>query len=96
MLPSARYEDATVILDSRVAEIFGSGIGEGWESFYGSFPDSRGLIEFTSPVFSEDGQSALVYESHSCGGLCGTGWLILLHREEGRWRVGSRHMLWIS
>lgn len=94
MLPSSRIPSATVVLQSEIDAIFS---GDGWwEEFYRVFPGSRGLVQFTAPVFSADGKRALVYVSHSCGGLCGTGWLVLLSRDAGGWQIADRRMLWIS
>jgi hypothetical protein len=59
----------------------------------------RGRARATpSSVFQairEDGK-ALVYASYSCGGLCGEGWLFLLARTEGVWRVVHWTSLWMS
>jgi len=95
MLPSSRYDGAEVVLNDRTADIFSAGV-EGWDDFYQRYPESRGLLEVTSPAFSPDREHALVYMSHSCGGLCGTGWLVHLKRSASGWRIESRRMLWIS
>jgi hypothetical protein len=95
MLPSSRIPNTTVVLQSEIDAIF-SGHGW-WEEFYKVFPSSRGYVQFTAPAFSADGKRALVYVSHICGGLCGTGWLVLLSGDEaGGWRIAGRRMLWIS
>jgi hypothetical protein len=94
MLPTDNFENAQVVLSSEIDAIFS---GEGWwEDFYKTFPGSRGYVQFTAPAFSPDHQHALIYVSHSCGGLCGTGWLVYLARGESGWRIESRQMLWIS
>jgi hypothetical protein len=56
---------------------------------------ARGYAQFSLPGYTEDGK-ALVYASYSCGGLCGEGWLFLLSRTEGVWRVVHSTSLWIS
>jgi hypothetical protein len=56
---------------------------------------ARGYAQFSLPGYTEDGK-ALVYASYSCGGLCGEGWLFLLARTEGVWRVVHSTSLWIS
>jgi hypothetical protein len=95
MLPTSRFDDAQMVSASQIDAIFSS---DGWwEEFYRTFPGSRGFVAFTDPVFSADRTHALVYVSHSCGGLCGTGWLVyLLRATDGHWRIASRRMLWIS
>jgi hypothetical protein len=94
MLPSARFENGRVVLASEIEAIF-SGNGW-WEDFYKVFPGSRGYVQFTNPVFSSDRKHALISVSHSCGGLCGTGWLVFLSHEGATWEISSRQMLWIS
>jgi hypothetical protein len=71
--------------------------GKGWwPDFYRLYPGSAGIVRFSEPVFSADGSRALVYVAHSCGGLCGTGWLVLLRRDGTSWRIEVQKMLWIS
>jgi hypothetical protein len=97
MLPTAKFENAEVVLQSQITAFFAGDIMDGWDTFYRTFPGSRGYVEFTAPVFSSDHQQALVYVSHSCGGLCGTGWLVNLTRQaDGHWRIAAQPMLWIS
>ena len=94
VLPPGRYAHARLIWSDEFAAIFS---GKGWwEDFYATFPDSRGYVEFTLPVFSPDRTQALLYVSHSCGGLCGTGWLVYLTKAAGRWSIADKTMLWIS
>jgi len=95
MLPTARLDDALVVSETQISAAFS---GEGfWDDFYRAFPGSRGYLEFTAPAFSANRREALIYFSHSCGGLCGTGWLVHLSRDAGgAWKIESRQMLWIS
>ncbi len=69
---------------------------KGWPEFYRRFPKSRGFIELSRPAFTDDRQKALLYVSYSCGGLCGTGWLVYLARSGASWRISRKEMLWIS
>jgi len=56
-----------------------------------------GVITVSRAGLSADGRQALLTVTNSCGGLCGTGWVVVLQREaEGRWRVRRAEMLWIS
>ena len=68
----------------------------GWEKFYEKHPKSAGLWRFSRPGYNSAGDEALMYVSHSCGWLCGTGHLYLLSKENGEWTVKNRLMLWIS
>jgi hypothetical protein len=89
-----KLENAKMVSPSVVRRIFA---GKGWwDEFYGRYPGSRGLVRFSSPAFTQDSSKALVYVSHSCGGLCGTGWLVLLNRSQGTWRIESQSMIWVS
>lgn len=93
-LPPLNVPSARLVPLSTITDIFAD---KGWwTEFYRRFPHSRGYLEFTKPTFSADGLDALVYVSHSCGGLCGTGWLVYLSRTNGAWRIVDKHMLWIS
>ena len=56
---------------------------------------ARGYARFSLPGYTEDGK-ALVYAGYSCGGLCGAGWLFLLTRTEGVWRVVHLTSVWMS
>ncbi|HKD17251.1 MAG TPA: hypothetical protein VKG23_05220 [Thermoanaerobaculia bacterium] len=95
MLPTASFENARVVSESQIEASFEG--ADWWQGFYRTFPESRGFLQFTAPAFSSDGQSALIYVSHFCGGLCGTGWLVYLTRsDDGHWRIASKQMLWIS
>lgn len=97
MLPTGSFENAEVVLQSQFTALFAGDISDGWDMFYKAFPGSRGFVEFTAPVFSPDRKHALIYVSHSCGGLCGTGWLVYLSRDaSGHWQIASQQMLWIS
>jgi hypothetical protein len=67
-----------------------------WEGFYKKYPKSSGFWNFSPVGYDSNGGEALVYVGHHCGGLCGTGHLVLLAKENGHWIVKNRIMLWIS
>jgi hypothetical protein len=78
-------------------EIFAGGPGEGWRVFYERFPRQRRYIGLSPVVFSDGGQSALLYFEMHCGGLCGEGDAVWLTRsKEGRWSVRKVLMFWVS
>jgi hypothetical protein len=68
----------------------------GWEEFYKKYPKSSGYWNFSPVGYDSKEGEALIYVGHYCGGLCGTGHLVLLAKENGRWAVKNRVMLWIS
>ena len=93
-LPALQTKNARIASSQTIEKIFA---GKGWwQEFYHRYPDSKGFLQVSKPVFSDDRQTALIYVTHSCGGLCGTGWVMLLSREGGTWRIADKQMLWIS
>jgi hypothetical protein len=68
----------------------------GWQHFYKKYPKSSGIWTLSAVGYNAAGTEALVYVGHSCGSLCGTGHLILAAKENDRWVVKNRLMLWIS
>jgi len=68
----------------------------GWGNFYKKYPKSSGYWSLSPVGYNAQGTEALVYVGHHCGGLCGTGHLVLLAKENERWVVKNRVMLWIS
>jgi hypothetical protein len=80
---------------AQVLSIFADG-GGWWTEFYRRYPGARGFIRFSKLAFTPAHDQAVVYVSHSCGGLCGTGWLVWLRRSSTRWAIAAQSMLWIS
>ena len=54
------------------------------------------LWSFTTPVFSEDRQHAIIYIEYYCGGLCGQGYYMLLKKSDVKWTPIGIHLLWVS
>jgi hypothetical protein len=50
----------------------------------------------TSPAYSPDGNSALVYFWTGRGELAASGYMYLLERASGTWKVVRTFMPWIS
>jgi hypothetical protein len=68
-----------------------------WRTFYRRFPRAVGLVTFSRVGFNAARTQAVVSETRGCGGLCGTGNIVLLDRDpSGRWRVARSAMLWVS
>jgi len=95
----SRQIDPTIsyrlISRSELEAIFKKG-PRGWNEFYKRYPKASGYWDFSPVGYDSKGNEALVYLGHHCGGLCGTGHLVLLQKENGRWIVKNRVMLWIS
>lgn len=69
---------------------------KGWDNFYKKYPKAAGFWTFSRPGYNAAEDEAVLYVSHSCGGLCGTGHLYFLAKKNGAWSVTNRTMLWIS
>ena len=54
-----------------------------------------GLVRFSRVGFDRAGQAAIVFVTHVCGGLCGTGHYIVLEKN-AVWRITAVHMVFIS
>lgn len=68
----------------------------GWAGLHDRHPDSAGFIAASRAVISSDGQHALVYVGHFADDLAGRGFLHLLVREGGTWRVQKSVGIWLS
>jgi hypothetical protein len=78
---NVKYELVTVV-DSGIARILERSPG--------------GLVRFSRVGFDRAGRAAIVFVSHVCGGLCGTGHYIVLAKNAGVWRITAVHMAFIS
>lgn len=68
-----------------------------WRAFYRRFPGAAGLVTLSRVGFNAARTQAVVGVSRGCGGLCGTGTVVLLERDpDGHWRVVRNALLWIS
>jgi hypothetical protein len=66
-------------------------IGEGPDIF------AWGFYEFAITSLDESLQKAQVYRAASCGGLCGSGYLLTLERTpDGEWVMTNAEHLWQS
>jgi hypothetical protein len=70
--------------------------GAEWTEFQASYPEARGLVNFSRVGFSASGNEALALMGVVCGDLCGSGGLYLLVKEEGSWKVQEALMEWMS
>lgn len=67
-----------------------------WDLLRAQFPEVAGILEFAVPAYSPDGNSALVYFWTGCGDLCASGYLYLLEKANGGWKVVRTFSPWIS
>jgi hypothetical protein len=71
----------------------------GWSAFNAAHPDSRGFIHLSAVGFDKSRTRAIVYVSHFCGGLCGSGMYRFVERQDGTWKERhptARACSWIS
>jgi len=60
-------------------------------------PAYPGIIFVSRAGLSADRRQALLTVSNICGGLCGAGFVVVLHRDgDGRWRITRAEELWVS
>lgn len=72
------------------------GLDAAWRRFYKMFPGSAGLLQFSSVGYSTDHKQAVFVDSMACGGLCGSGRLVAMSKQDGRWGVQNWKSLWVS
>jgi len=95
----ARFGDSQsykIVAAKEIQDSFSKSIGKGWKEFYKKYPNSAGYWQFSRSGFNSARDTAWLYVVHACSGLCGTGHLYLLSKENGHWTVKYRLMLWIS
>ncbi|MBU7024860.1 MAG: hypothetical protein HXS40_11915 [Theionarchaea archaeon] len=83
-----------LISDEEVRGIFQGTFG--WLEFYVRYPFSHGLTELSRVGFNAGMDQALVYVGNTEGGLSGEGYYVLLIKEEGRWIVQDKTLVWVS
>jgi hypothetical protein len=67
-----------------------------WDAFHSTFKGANGVISVSLPGYSDDGKSAVVYVTTSCGSLCGHGYYVELKSESGAWRQMQVIQGWVS
>ena len=67
-----------------------------WDLLRAQFPEVVGVLEFASPAYSPDGATALVYFWTGCGSLCASGFVYVLEKSNGTWKVVRTFSPWIA
>jgi hypothetical protein len=67
-----------------------------WDLLHTRFPGVPGILELAAPAYAPDGSSALVYFWTGCGDLCATGYVYMLEKSNGTWRVVRAFSPWVS
>jgi len=84
-----------IVDEARLAPIFKRN-GGGWPAYYKQYPGSQGIATLSRVGFSADATQALFYISNRCGGLCGSGWYVLMEKRDGRWLMSKEIEMWVS
>jgi len=66
-----------------------------WPLFRRTYPNSF-LMQLSVPAYGEGGNQALVYVSVGRDAMAAKGWLYLLQKQNGVWRVVVDEILWIA
>jgi len=64
--------------------------------FQRDFEGSPSLITVSLPVYSPDGNRAVVLIATECGPLCGDGWYFEMQRSGTGWKIANRERGWVS
>jgi len=69
---------------------------DGWQLFYGQYPNAPGITTLSRVGFEDALDQALVYVSTLSHWLAGAGYYVLLKKINGAWIVDQQVMTWIS
>jgi hypothetical protein len=58
-----------------------------WQDFHRRFIGAIGLLSVSGIGYRHDGREAVVVVGFGCGGLCGQGKVLVLHKQDGVWVV---------
>jgi hypothetical protein len=89
---------ADLILPKEAKAVFvnPSDLGTKPGDFEARFPNNFGYFVVSHVGLNLNKTEALVYVDHFCGGLCGGGGYILMHKVEGVWHIVDRRNTWVS
>jgi hypothetical protein len=86
-------EKANVISSDTVTTIF-KDRNKWWTYFYKHY--GRSFNSYSAPIFLRNYTLCLFYSDHSCGGLCGSGQIIIFKKEGDKWNPFKSFCDWIS
>lgn len=55
-----------------------------------------GHFQFTLPILNKNLNKAFVTGSFLCNGLCGEGWINVLEKVNGKWKIIFQRSVWVS
>jgi hypothetical protein len=68
----------------------------GWDIFYNHYPQAPGITTFSRVGFNAGLDQALVYMGTQSNWLVGSGYYILLKKNNGTWSIDQQVMIWVS
>jgi hypothetical protein len=68
----------------------------GWEEFHQKYPGGAILAIISRPGINREHNRALLYMGESCGPVCGGGTLLLLGKQDGKWKIINTATVWMS
>jgi hypothetical protein len=84
-----------IVASSEIHSIFGTP-GDIWGRYYEKYPNSTGLLRLSRVGFNSDGNQAALYASTYCGGLCGSGYFVIMEKIDSNWKVVQEVEVWVS
>jgi hypothetical protein len=84
-----------LLSQAEMAQFFGQN-RDGWQLFYGQYPDAPGITTLSRVGFNTALDQALVYVGTMSHYLVGAGYYVLLNKVNGAWIVDQQVMTWIS
>jgi hypothetical protein len=75
--------------------VFPRGSGS-WKAFYKKYPGATGFTLLSKIGFDSTRDQALVYLGNSCELLCGHGYLVVLRKHNGKWKVVKQAEIWLA
>lgn len=88
-------ERIVFVTPNQMDALFPKGAGD-WGAFGKKYPRAAGFTLVSAIGFNASQEQALVYVGHSCGMLCGSGYLVLLAKKQDKWEVQKIANIWVS
>lgn len=67
-----------------------------WDSFYKNYPNALGYFKLSRVGFDEKRTTAIVYIENTQDGLWGSGTFWVLVKENKKWKVENKYLIWLS
>jgi hypothetical protein len=83
IIPSSKTPSATLSFKKST---------KAWTDYFGLY--KSGYYEVSEPIFTKDGNMAIVYVSFQCGAMCGNGGATLYKFEKGAWKPVKNLFSW--